>query len=106
MYIAEPIPAQESQNINDYDLMTRKSYPSDLTDQEWQLVEPLLSSLLGRKRSVDPREILNAILYVSRTKCAWRMLPHDLPVWGTVYYYYRQWGDDGTLSQVHKLVGR
>ena len=63
--------------------MTRPSYPSDLTHEEWQLLEPEMPALKtgGRPRSVPWREIVNGILYVLRTGCAWRSLPHDLPAW-------------------------
>ncbi len=60
----------------------RKSYPSDLTDEQWSLVEPLLPAEvegLGRPREVDFREVINAILYLNRSGCQWDMLPHDLP---------------------------
>jgi putative transposase len=73
---------------------TRKSYPSDLTDAEWKKVEPLIpkpESNRGRKRLHSIREILNAIYYIVRAGCAWRMLPHDLPPWETVYHYFRLW---------------
>ena len=81
--------------ITQGDLMTRPSYPSDLTHKEWQLLEPELPALKkgGRPRSVPWREIVNGILYVLRTGCAWRSLPHDLPApWSTVYHYFRLGG--------------
>ena len=83
--------------------MTRKSYPTDLTDKQWQLIEPLIPKALpgGRPRSVDLREIVNAILYTNRTGCAWRHLPHDLPPWGTTHYYYRKFRLDGTWARIH-----
>ena len=83
--------------------MQRASYPTDLTDAQWGLLAPLLPPAKpgGRPRSVDPREIVNAILYQLRAGCAWRLLPHDLPPWGTVHYYYRRWRLDGTWQQVH-----
>ena len=82
--------------------MKRKTYPSDLTDEQWELLSPLLPAAKpgGRPRTVELREILNAILYVLRTGCAWRMLPHDLPPWQTVYKYLllRRW-DLGTSTR-------
>jgi putative transposase len=73
--------------------MSRKVYPSDLTDVEWLILEPLIPapSPRGRPREVDMREIINAILYVLRSGCAWRMLPHDFPAWQTVYGYFWRW---------------
>ena len=83
--------------------MTRKLYPSDLTDEQWELLSPLLPEAKpgGRPRSVDLREILNAILYVLRSGCSWRMVPHDLPPWQTAYKYFRRWSGDGTWERVH-----
>ena len=86
----------------------RESYPSDLTDEEWRKVRKQVQprSRRGRKRAVDEREILNAIFYVLRAGCSWRMLPHDLPPWPTVYYYYSQWTADGTLDEIRRSLGR
>jgi putative transposase len=83
--------------------MTRKAYPTDLTDEQWVLLEPLLPAAKpgGRPRAVDLREVVNALLYVLRTGCPWRSLPHDLPPWGTVWSYFRRWRDDGTLERLH-----
>ena len=81
----------------------RKSYPSDLTDEQWSLLEPLLSyedSKKGRPREVDYCEIINAILYLNRSGCQWDMLPHDLPPKSTVYDYFAKWRDDGTWQRV------
>lgn len=88
--------------------MAREPYQTDVTDEEWQQIAYLLVSYAryGRKRKVDEREILNAILYVLWTGCAWRMLPHDLPSWPTVYYYYSRWESDGTLNLVRSILGR
>jgi hypothetical protein len=73
--------------------MTRKAYPSDVTDAEWQIIEPLLpeAQSIGRPREVDLREIINGIFYVLGEGCSWRALPHDLPPWQTVYNYFRHW---------------
>ena|SRR5579862_2786993 len=83
--------------------MNRPSYPTDLTDGQWELIAPLLPPPKpgGRPQTVDRREILNAIFYLLRTGCAWRMLPHDFPFWSTVHYYYWHWRKDGTWQTVH-----
>ena len=75
----------------------RKPYPSDLTDAQWAILEPLIPfSVVGRPRIHDMREILNAIFYLNRSGCQWDMLPHDLPPKSSVYDYFAQWRDDGT----------
>jgi transposase len=81
----------------------RQRYPTDLTDEQWAVIEPLLPppSTGGRREKHPRREIVNAILYVLRTGCAWRMLPHDFPPWQTVYWYFKRWRDDGTVDQLH-----
>ena len=86
--------------------MNRPSYPTDLTDDEWQILEPLIppAKLRGRPRKTNMREVLNAIFYLLRTGCAWRLLPHDFPPWGTVYTYFRQWKKDGTIKQIHDTL--
>jgi putative transposase len=86
--------------------MTRKPYPSDLTDVQWEQVAPLVlppksGKQGGRKRTVNMREVLNAIFYLLRTGCPWRYLPHEFPPWGTVHYYYWRWRRDGTWQQIH-----
>src|SRR5918911_1455916 len=84
----------------------RAAYPSDLTDAQWALIAPLIPAAEpgGRARSVDLHEIFNGITYVLRSGCSWRMLPHDLPPWGTVHYYYRRFRRDGTLLNVHERL--
>ena len=86
--------------------MARKSYPSDLTDAQWYLVEPLVPPAEpgGRPREVDMREVLNGIFYHARGGASWRMLPHDLPPWGTVHYYYRRWRLDGSWQRMHDAL--
>jgi putative transposase len=81
----------------------RQPYPTDLTDAEWHILEPLvpLVKFGGRRADHDRREIVNAILYALRTGCQWRMLPHDLPPWKTVYTYFRNWRVGGTWKQIH-----
>jgi putative transposase len=82
----------------------RYAYPSDLTDEQWELVEKLISlpdtQGLGRPRDVDLREVVNAILYLNRSGCQWDMLPHDLPPKSTVYGYFAQWRDNGTWQKI------
>jgi putative transposase len=78
----------------------RKPYPSDLTDAQWTILEPLIPAAHtqrgGRPREVDLREIVNTILYLNRSGCQWEMLPHDLLPKSTVYDYFARWRDDGT----------
>jgi putative transposase len=78
--------------------VTRKAYPSDLTDGQWAILEPLVpaSKHGGRPRTVNMREVINTILYLDRTGCQWDMLPHDLLPKSTAYEYFAQWRDDGT----------
>src|SRR5271165_7132238 len=86
--------------------MRRAKYPTDLTDAQWKLVQPLIPKPKpgGRPQSVDRREILNAIFYLVRGGIQWRMLPHDFPPWGTVHYYYRQWRRDGTWEAIQNAL--
>jgi putative transposase len=79
----------------------RKRYPSDLTDEQWALIEPHIPVFdVGRPREVDMREVLNAILYLNRSGCQWDMLPHDFPARSTVYDYFARWRDDGTWQRL------
>jgi putative transposase len=80
----------------------RKSYPSDVTDDQWELLGMLLPPAKkgGRPRSVDLREVVNAILYINRTSCQWEYLPHDFPPKSTVYDYFAAWRDGGTWQRV------
>lgn len=73
--------------------MKRKTYPTDLSDEQWKLLETMLPppEQFGRKRSVDLREVFNALCYLARSGCQWRMLPKEYPAWQTVYYYFRRW---------------
>jgi putative transposase len=81
--------------------MERTRYPSDLTEAEWQHLEPLIPPEKpgGRHRSVEVREVVNALLYLTHNGCVWRALPHDLPNWQTVYAYHRRWEADGTWER-------
>lgn len=78
-------------------------YPSDLTEEEWVYIEPLIPPAKrgGRKRSVNVREVLNGLLYVLSTGCQWRSIPKDLPPKSTVFHYFDLWQYDGTLEQMH-----
>ena len=82
---------------------SRWSYPSDLTDEQWLVVEALVPAVRGGGRPAEHsrREIVNAILYVVRTGCSWRQLPHDFPPWATVFWYFKQWRADGTVDRIH-----
>jgi len=84
----------------------RQPYPSDLTDAQWELIAPCLppAQARGRARTTDLREVLNAILYVTRTGCAWRMLPHDLPPWNTVYAYFQRWRRAGVWERLLEVL--
>ena len=81
-------------------------YPSDLTDEEWRLVEPLIPPAKrgGDKRTVNIREVVNALLYVLSTGCHWRATPKDLPPRSTVYGYFDLWDWDGTLDRMHHAL--
>ena len=80
----------------------RKAYRSDLTDEQWAILEPLLPPCKpgGRHREVDLREVLNTLLYLNRTGCQWDMLPHDLLPKSTVHDYFSRWRDDGTWQRI------
>ena len=88
---------------------SRKKYPSDLTDEQWTIVEPLIppatqSPRGGRPREVAMREVLNTLFYLNRSGCQWDMLPHDLLPKSTVYDYFAQWRDDGTWAKMVKAL--
>ena len=84
----------------------RQAYPSDLSDAEWKVLEPLLPKPkgFGRPRTVDLREILNAIFYVQRTGCQWEMLPHDFPPHDTAYKYFQKWRRQGIWQDIHDTL--
>lgn len=85
----------------------RKAYPTDLNDAQWAIVEPLLprkQSQRGRPPTWPLREVLNAIFYIVRGGCAWRLMPHDLPPWQTVYGYYRKWRNDTTWEKINAAL--
>jgi putative transposase len=86
--------------------MQREIYVTDLSDAEWNILEPLFPppNKLGRPRKHSWREILNSIFYIVRSGCAWKLLPHDMPPWKTVYHYYRLWRIDGTWECINTTV--
>jgi putative transposase len=87
----------------------RLAYDTDLTDEEWHLVKPIIETAQtgpGPRRSVNLREVLNALLYKQRTGCQWRMLPHDLPPRSTVSGYYQRWTKTGVWDQVNMVLRR
>lgn len=83
--------------------MERNPYPSDITNGQWKQIAALIppANPGGRHRSVNMREVVNAVLYLNRSGCSWRMLPHEFPPWGTVHYYYRRFRLDGTWRKIH-----
>lgn len=90
-------------------MAAKRRYPSDLADRQWAIVEPLLPEVVptapgGRPAVHSKREIVNAILYVTRAGCSWRMLPKDFPPWQTVYRYFAAWRDDGTVDAIHDAL--
>jgi putative transposase len=85
----------------------RKAYPSDLTDDQWAILEPLIPTYrVGRPREVVMREVLNAIFYLNRSGCQWDMLPHDLPPRSTVYDHFARWKADGTWQVILDALRR
>jgi putative transposase len=82
--------------------LPRRAYPTDLSDAEWRLLEPLIPPVKpgGRPARHTRRELVNAIAYWVRSGCAWRLLPHDLPPWQTVYHYFRLWRREGRWEQI------
>jgi putative transposase len=88
--------------------MRPKPYPSDLSDAQWEILEPLLPQArpLGRPRETKLRRVVDAILYRNRNGCSWRALPHDFPPWRTVYNYFTAWRDDGTWGSLNDALRR
>ena len=80
------------------------SFAIALSDEQWELVEPFLPDAKtgGRPRKTDLREVLNALFYLVRSGCQWRMLPHDLPPWRIVYYYYARWREAGLWQRLRR----
>ena len=86
--------------------MERKPYPSDISDEEWALLEPMIppAKTGGRRRSTNMREVFNAIFYVLKSGCQWDMLPHDLPPKGTVFEYFNTWRKDGIWQRMNQVL--
>jgi transposase len=86
--------------------MSTKRYPTDTTDAQWEIIKGNIPPKTGRGRSrtVDIRRVIDAIFYISRSGCQWRMLPHDFPRWGKVFYYFNKWKKDGTLERIHDAL--
>ena len=86
----------------------RKHYPSDLTDLQWDNIEHLFHkpkrSNAGRHRKYERRHVVDALFYLARSGCSWRMLPHDFPPWGLVSYYFYTWRDQGLFEHVHAIL--
>src|SRR6187200_3215358 len=101
----EGAPMWTKENRGRYD-RSRLRYPSDLTDEEWALVEPLITPAKrgGNKRTVDVREVVNGLMYVLSTGCQWRAIPKDLPPRSTVHDYFDLWAWDGTLNRIHHAL--
>src|SRR5881227_603611 len=79
-----------------------KTYPSDMTDEQWAILEPLIPlSEGGRPRTIELRPIVNGIFYRNKAGCQWRMLPKDFGPWETVYYYFAKWREDGTWPRLN-----
>lgn len=86
--------------------MNRIPYPTDLTDEQWNLIKDLISPEKpgGRHRTLDMREVINAILYVTISGIQWRLLPHDFPNWSSVYGYFRTWRNSGVWQRLHDTL--
>lgn len=86
--------------------MNRTLYPTDLTDEQWNLIKELIPSEKpgGRHRTLEMRELMNAILYVTVSGIQWRMLPHDFPNWSSVYGYFRTWRNTGVWQRLHDTL--
>jgi putative transposase len=86
--------------------MNRQSYPTDLSNKQWKLLENMLPppEQLGRKRSVNLREIVNALCYLARSGCQWRMLPKEFPKWQTVYYYFSRWRETESFVALNQKL--
>jgi putative transposase len=85
--------------------MTRRAYPTDLTDAQWEQIAPYLPTYTrGRRRTYALREIFNALLYIDRTGCQWRMLPHDFPPHASVFDLFTKWKRAGVFDRLHDVL--
>ena len=88
----------------------RKPYPTDISDTQWALLAPLFPKAKsnritgGRPKEISLREVLDAIFYLLRTGCSWRMLPHDFPKWQIVRHHFDAWQEDGTWEKIHDIL--
>jgi putative transposase len=84
----------------------KKNYQSDLSDKEWSIISSMIPPCKpgGRPRRVNIRHIMDAIFYLLKTGCQWRMLPQDFPPWGTVHYYFRRWRLEGVWFKIHEQL--
>jgi len=87
-------------------MQVKEPYPSDLTESEWKLIKPLIPSprLFGRPPRYEKRAILNAMFYIVRSGCSWRLLPHDMPPWRIVYHYFMVWRQSGLWQKLHDTL--
>lgn len=88
--------------------MARRGHATDLTDARWAVLEPHLPAARtrGRPRRADLRAVTDAILYLLRTGCQWRLLPSSFPPWGTVWWYFRRWRLEGVWVRLHRALHR
>ncbi len=89
-------------------MATEQVYPTDLTDAQWERLAPLIPPPKpgGRRRTVDMRGVCNALFYIDRSGCQWRMLPKEYPNWKTVYWYFTRWQDDGVWEWIVAVLRR
>lgn len=87
-------------------MVERTEYPTDLTDAEWKLIGPMVPEpkIGGRPAKYERRDVLDAIRYVVRSGCAWRLMPHDFPPWNSVYKYFAQWKKEGVFKAIHEKL--
>ena len=81
----------------------KKKYETDLTDEQWQVIAPTIPKPKpgGRPRTIDIREVIDAVFYLLKSGCTWRLLPNDFPSWRIVYHYFSIWKKDGTWKKIH-----
>ncbi len=90
-------------NMQETSIAQRKPYDTDLSDEQWATIEPLIArqERRGRGRQVAMRDVVNGMLYQTRTGCQWRLLPHEFPHWSVVRYYFDRWKHDGTFQRLN-----
>jgi len=94
--------------MSDLPMPSREPYPTDLTDEQWALIEPFVqaSSCGPQEQRYPRREVVNAILYINHTGAQWRYMPHDLPDWALVYHYFDRWKKNGTWKKLNDVLRR